>query len=852
MASGLEEKVPISGLEERVPRKAVHGRIEEDKKDSQRDSRIVIAAIDFGTTYSGYAYAFKDELDKTKSTKEMCNVLSKTWQSGSDAGLISHKTPTCLLLNPEGNFDSFGFQAEEKYNNLTNDNAHDGWRFFRRFKMILLNEKHLNKDTVISDDQNQNLEAVTVFAHSIKYIKNELWKQLSKTGYSIEEKEIQWVLTIPAIWNPRSKQFMRFAAEQAGIPGNQLEFALEPEAAAVYVKETKVAKESLSADEHQLVPFKPGTQFMVLDLGGRSGKIIIAAIDFGTTYSGYAYTFKSDLEESKSAQEMCKVLTHNWQSGSGAGLISHKTPTSLLLTQDEEFDSFGYKAEEKYVQLANENKHTGWRFFRKFKMILHKNDVLTKNTTINDDQGNPVLAVDVFAHSIRFMKKELLNELEKAGIDVKENEILWVLTIPAIWDPKSKEFMRVAAHEAGIASNQLEFALEPEAASVYVKEMTVSKKETSGEKELVPFHPGTQYMVLDLGGGTIDIVVKEVREDRTLRELHYACGNGLGGESVNIRIASYFEEVFGKDVMKKFRTNNEYKASWLDLETEIEQKKRTLQFDLKGRLKMSIPPVLLEIFESLRKLNPREHFNSIEHLTLSRDKLYINKDLIYQLFQPSVESILNIMKEILDKPHLYRISDVIMVGGFSQCPLISEQIKSTFRDLKVVVPNDADLAVLKGAVIYRHWPEVIYSRRAPFSLGARFARCWLDGDDIQKQFKNRKGEKMCGDWFCKFVTKNEEFNTTDKAILPVSPMEANTKFVPVEIFKSDEEEPRYTTDPSSKSMGKAFNVDMSDLTGGLDREAHVTLTMGSTEIKVEGQQIPNGVVKNIKLDLLND
>lgn len=110
---------------------------------------------------------------------------------------------------------------------------------------------------------------------------------------------------------------------------------------------------------------------------GRSDRLVIAAIDLGTTYSGYAYTFKHELERERSAKDMCKVLSNTWQSGSSAGLISHKTPTSLLLTKDGEFDSFGYKAEKNYMDLVNGNKHIGWRFYRKFKMLLHKNDVST-------------------------------------------------------------------------------------------------------------------------------------------------------------------------------------------------------------------------------------------------------------------------------------------------------------------------------------------------------------------------------------------------------------------------------------------------------------------------------------------
>lgn len=587
---------------------------------------------------------------------------------------------------------------------------------------------------------------------------------------------------------------------------------------------------------------------------GRSDRLVIAAIDLGTTYSGYAYTFKHELERERSAKDMCKVLSNNWQSGSSAGLISHKTPTSLLLTKDGEFDSFGYKAEKNYMDLVNGNKHIGWRFYRKFKMLLHKNDVLNKNTTIKDDQGNSYLALEIFAHSIRFLKTELIQALHRENVQpiFVETDIQWVITIPAIWDPKSKDFMRVAAEEAGIERDRLEFALEPEAASVYVKEMLVTRTTTDNEAEIVPFEAGTQYMVLDLGGGTIDVVVKEVREDRTLRELHHAFGNGLGGESVNKRFIEYFENAFGIKLMTEFRTNNAYRGLWLDFETEIEIQKRNFASGGIEQLKLNISSKFLELFENSCGKSLSDHCTSIEHLSSRRDKLNMHKDLIVKLFQPSIDSIIQFMRDVFDKKHLVGVSDIIMVGGFSQCKLITDKVKETFRGLNIVIPHDADLAVLKGAVIYRHWPEVIYSRRAPFSLGARFNRIWLDGDDISKQFRNTDGEKMCMDCFSKFVTKDEEFASKDKATLEVYPICADTTVMPVEIFKSDEENPRYTTDPSCKSMGNPFNVDMSDLRGGMERKVHVTLTMGSTEIRVEGQQIPNGEVKKIQLNLLKD
>lgn len=60
-------------------------------------------------------------------------------------------------------------------------------------------------------------KAIDVFAFSLKFIKDDLLISLKKTGFDIKEKEIQWVITIPAIWNPRSKRFMRIAAEKVPL-----------------------------------------------------------------------------------------------------------------------------------------------------------------------------------------------------------------------------------------------------------------------------------------------------------------------------------------------------------------------------------------------------------------------------------------------------------------------------------------------------------------------------------------------------------------------------------------------------------------------------------------------------------
>ena len=70
---------------------------------------LVVVAIDFGTTFSGYAFSFA-------STKEV--MLNTNW--ASNTGSAYYKTPTCLLTEKTGTgytFVKFGFEAHEVYGN---------------------------------------------------------------------------------------------------------------------------------------------------------------------------------------------------------------------------------------------------------------------------------------------------------------------------------------------------------------------------------------------------------------------------------------------------------------------------------------------------------------------------------------------------------------------------------------------------------------------------------------------------------------------------------------------------------------------------------------------------------------
>ena len=82
-------------------------------------------------------------------------------------------------------------------------------------------------------------------------------------------------------------------------------------------------------------------------------------------------------------------------------------------------------------------------------LFLHYCQDLTNNTIIYAANGRPVKALNVFAHSIEFMKKEALDVIsfETGDKSFKAEDIQWVLTVPAIWKPRAKQFMREAAYK---------------------------------------------------------------------------------------------------------------------------------------------------------------------------------------------------------------------------------------------------------------------------------------------------------------------------------------------------------------------------------------------------------------------
>lgn len=72
----------------------------------------------------------------------------------------------------------------------------------------------LQRQFKLEDEMGKRMPATDVFSASLKYMKEHLIENCGKALPTISEKDFRFVLTVPAIWNDASKQFMREAAEK--------------------------------------------------------------------------------------------------------------------------------------------------------------------------------------------------------------------------------------------------------------------------------------------------------------------------------------------------------------------------------------------------------------------------------------------------------------------------------------------------------------------------------------------------------------------------------------------------------------------------------------------------------------
>jgi hypothetical protein len=297
-------------------------------------------------------------------------------------------------------------------------------------------------------------------------------------------------------------------------------------------------------------------------------------------------------------------------------------------------------------------------------------------------------------------------------------------------------------------------------------------------------------------GGTADITVHEKASNGQLKELCRATGNDCGSTSIDARFFKVLQEIVGEKLLSELKEN--YPLSYLDLVREFEVVKRTVGTENKQKFSIRIPRFSIEkICQEFERKSLQSAIASSSHvneITLINDKLRFNADLMIKLFTPTIDSIIILMKNTLSNRSTNSLSTILMVGGFSECPLIQDAVQAAFLGKRIIIPEDAGMSVLKGAVLFGHRPDFIRSRVMKYSYGVKTNIPFDKRRHDVKQKVLMDGEEKCDNIFSQIIEKDQMVEAGTKVLKSYFTPYPHQDVMDFLIYVSDKQYPSYVDD----------------------------------------------------------
>ena len=581
---------------------------------------------------------------------------------------------------------------------------------------------------------------------------------------------------------------------------------------------------------------------------------VIIGIDFGTSGIAFAYGFLDDPDK--------KVYQGHF-SGQGQNA---KIPSEIILDNElKEVKAFGLDC-SSYI---NQNNSNEYNHFKKIKMHLYNKSYIIKS----NNQGKEANIELIIRLMLIEIKKKVIEEIKQSYPQLVENNCRFVITVPAIWDYKSKQVMLESAKNAKLFNEEDEigtfFALEPEAASMYC---AINK-----DIDRTYFEKGSYYIVCDLGGGTGDIVAHLVGSNNKLNEIFPSCGGAFGSNEID---KSIFKDVimklFGcqdfytfcskyKKYNKEIFDEGELYSEWSEFERQIKDfKEGATNENIENNDYYSINcSMFQDIYDSNKKIDindlVKEYNDNVEDreliLNVKKNKRRWIVEFPYKIINHYMKiqanSICKIINEINKNEN---IKTIIFVGGYSNNKIILKLIENGLKKIKIILyPSNPSLAIMEGAVLFGIEPSAIDVRIAKFTIGERL-------DDVWNEKKHaRKGEKyfnedekkwFCKDCFVKYIEINQNLNYGQEIVNSSYICNKDQTYVTFEFYKTKKKNPVFAFEEGLIKMGE-FTLDLGEAFEEYeDRKLKTIMKFGGTFIDVTGIHLKTG--KTVKAILTFD
>ena len=208
-----------------------------------------------------------------------------------------------------------------------------------------------------------------------------------------------------------------------------------------------------------------------------------------------------------------------------------------------------------------------------------------------------------------------------------------------------------------------------------------------------------------------------------VEELLPADGGPWGGTYVDKQFQALLKDIFGSDFLNRFIKS--MPQQWFSLIQSFESVKKTFDNKSGKPLRVLLPYGMFHTFMDLhdgKRLETVIEEYADPSVKFQNGHLVIKSERALAFFEPSVKKIVELVREKLQNPLLEDCTYIFMVGGFSESAYLQDEIRKNFEldghpSPTVLIPGDAQLAIIKGAVLFGNYTDEIIARVARRTYG---------------------------------------------------------------------------------------------------------------------------------------
>ncbi len=254
-----------------------------------------------------------------------------------------------------------------------------------------------------------------------------------------------------------------------------------------------------------------------------------------------------------------------------------------------------------------------------------------------------------------------------------------VISVPAYFNDNQRSATKLAAQLAGVTVKRL--INEPSAAALYHRHCTQEQEDR-------------QMMVIDFGGGTLDVSIVECFEN-IIEITAIARDNHLGGDDIDRAIVSYF------------CAQNGLSEEGLDLASRSSLYRRA---------------------EEAKMLLSKSGEGTEASIVLDEGsdcyRLALDNTLLRQLCEPVFERVRNvIVRAMKERERAGKIDEVVLVGGSAQLTVFQDFLEELFGRRPAVCENTDEMVALGVGLCAgikeraQELQEIVMTDVCPFSMG---------------------------------------------------------------------------------------------------------------------------------------